>query len=93
MTATQDVREIVAANLKALREKSPLSASELAEQSGVDRTYWYLLEKGQVNFTIDKLSRIAEVLGVSVRDLLSEEDVTVLAQSEKPSKPKRRKAS
>ena len=72
MVITLQVRQIVGTNIRTLREKSPKSVEELAAQIGVHRTYWYLLEKGKVNFTIDKLEEVARALGVTVRDLVTE---------------------
>lgn len=66
----QRTRHIVAANVKRLREERNLSVIDAAERLGVLRQYWYLIEKGGGNLPLDKLEKVAEILGVTVTDLL-----------------------
>lgn len=47
-----------------------LSQEALAEMAGVDRTYISGIERGVRNPTIRTAGRIAEALGVPLRDLL-----------------------
>ena len=49
-----------------------MSVNEAARLLGVGRTYWYQIESGTANLALDKLKRIAEMFGVTVRDLLTE---------------------
>jgi transcriptional regulator with XRE-family HTH domain len=72
MSTPPHTRSIVAANVKALRKEHDISVIAAAEAVGVDRTYWYLLEGGRVNFTADKLEKVAALFEVSVRDLVTE---------------------
>ena len=65
-----DVRETIAVNVKFLREIRGLSVIQAAEQLGVGRQYWYLIEKGDANVTLDKLDGIAKILEVTVADLV-----------------------
>jgi len=51
--------------LKVLRDGKNLSQEELAHQSGLDRTYISLLERGKKNPTIKTLWDICDVLNVS----------------------------
>jgi len=67
---TPAIRENIAVNVRFLREIRGLSVIEAAKQLGVGRQYWYLIEKGDANVTLDKLSSIADILGVSVEDLV-----------------------
>lgn len=94
MSITKDVRQIVARNVKRLRETKEVSVPFAAEAVGVHRSWWNLLEGGTLNFTIDKLARVAAFLDVSVPELMNE-GVQVFAQSEAPhnKKSRRRKAS
>jgi transcriptional regulator with XRE-family HTH domain len=62
--------EQVAANVKRLREKAGLSVIEAAKLLKAHRTYWWQIEKGIANPTLDTLRDVARVLGVTVLDLL-----------------------
>lgn len=72
MIVNQRIRLVVGANVRALREASGSSVDDCAEKVGVHRTYWYLLEKGKLNFTIDKLAKVATLFNVTVPDLLED---------------------
>jgi transcriptional regulator with XRE-family HTH domain len=84
MPVNDQVRMVVGANVKRLREARRVSVTDAAAAIGVHRSWWHLLENGGVNFTIEKLESIAAFFGVPARDLLSK-------QSEPPRKG--RKAS
>ncbi len=71
-TATMNIRDNIGANVKRLREKRGLSVIQAAEQLGVGRQYWYVIEKGEANMTLEKLELLAEILGVSVPTLLGQ---------------------
>jgi len=68
-----DMRKIVALNLKRYRLTAGLSQEELAERSGLDRTYISGLERGLRNPTVIVLYELATVLGRDPRDLLDPE--------------------
>lgn len=58
------LRQILAANIRALRSSSGLSQEELASQVGVHRTYMGAVERGERNITLSTLERIAGALNV-----------------------------
>jgi transcriptional regulator with XRE-family HTH domain len=64
------LREILAHNLKALRQAQGLSQEELAHRAGIDRTYVSSLERCVYGATIDVIEKIAEVFGVDPVKLL-----------------------
>ena len=64
------MRKIVARNLRRYRLASNLSQEELAQASGLDRTYISGLERGIRNPTVIVLYELATVLGRDPRDLL-----------------------
>ena len=47
-----------------------MTQGELAEASGLDRTYISLVEHGRQNLTIGAVLKIAHALDVSIGDLL-----------------------
>jgi|SoiMethySBSTD1v2_1073268.scaffolds.fasta_scaffold25940_11 transcriptional regulator with XRE-family HTH domain len=63
-------RELMAAKLKALRERRGLTQEQLSEKSGVSRTYLARLETGRQDPTLSTLEKLAKALGVKVGRLL-----------------------
>jgi len=63
-------RELMAAKLKALRERRGLTQEQLSEKSGVSRTYLARLETGRQDPTLSTLEKLAKALGVKVGKLL-----------------------
>ena len=68
------------AELRAVRVRRGLSQDDLAEVSGLHRTYIGGVERGERNPSLTNIARLAEALEVPVADLL----VTV-----PPSRPRR----
>ena len=60
----------VGQRLRALRETHGVSQSELARRTLSPRTYLIALEQGKHEPSLELLGRIAEALGVPLRDLL-----------------------
>ena len=65
-----DMRRLVGANVRRIREKLGLTQERLAELSGFSQHYISTLEGGTRNPTIVTVYEIANALGVSHRDLL-----------------------
>ena len=63
-----DIREILAINLRKLRQARGLSQEELAHRAEIDRTYISALERSVYAAGIDRLARS---LGVEAADLLT----------------------
>jgi transcriptional regulator with XRE-family HTH domain len=78
---SEETRRVIGGNIKRLREESAKSVIDLASSAQIARGYWYEIESGLPNVTIEMLQQIANALSVTVRDLLE------------PAKPKGRKAS
>ena len=67
---SQEIRNRIANNIKVLRIEKKLKREELSLLLGFDNSYISKLERGSVNITIDRLSKIAEYFGVDVTVLL-----------------------
>ncbi|MFL9828156.1 helix-turn-helix domain-containing protein [Rhodoplanes sp. SY1] len=65
-----EIREVLALNLKRLRQAQDLSQEELAHRAEIDRTYVSALERCVHAASIDVVDRLATVLGVEAADLL-----------------------
>ena len=63
-------QEIFGSNVRSLRLELGLSQEELANRTGLHRTYVSSVERGQRNISLDGIRRLAEQLGVSASDLL-----------------------
>ena len=82
--STTPLTEIVAANVRRLRERAGLSLNQLAASAGVGRSTLALLESGNANPSIETLWAIARALGVPFGTLveLSRPDVRVVRAGE-----------
>lgn len=58
----------VAVCIKAIRKRLNLSQEELADLSGLDRTYISGVERGVRNITLDSLEAIIFALDISIGD-------------------------
>ena len=63
-------RERMATRLRLLRERRGLTQEQLAEKSGVSRTYLARLETGRQDPTLSTLEKLAKALGVKVGRLV-----------------------
>lgn len=69
----EDVRDILASNLRRARQKARISQEDLADAAGVDRTYVSGIERRQRNPTIEILARFANALGTTSATLLTKD--------------------
>lgn len=65
--------EFLNKNLKYLRNKKNISQQNLADQIGIDRSTISRIENNEIDTTIDNAIKIAEILNVSVNDLISKD--------------------
>jgi transcriptional regulator with XRE-family HTH domain len=65
-----EIREVLAVNLRKLRQAKGLSQEELAHRAEIDRTYISALERSVYAAGIDVVDRLARALGVEAADLL-----------------------
>ena len=67
---SQDIRQILAINIKNLRTQKKLSREGLSLALGVDNSYISKLEKGKINITLDKIEILANYFETEVYLLL-----------------------
>jgi transcriptional regulator with XRE-family HTH domain len=65
-----NIREVLARNLRTLRQAKGISQEDLADRASIDRTYISSLERCVYNASIDVVDRLATALGVEAADLL-----------------------
>ena len=63
-------KQMLGGAIRREREKQGLSQRKLALMAGTNQTYLWQVENGNVNVGVDLLCRIADSLGVQVRDLV-----------------------
>lgn len=68
--AEQSLRKILAGNLARRRLAKGWSQQELADRTGIDRTYIAHVERGVKNVGLDNLERLAAGLKVAAHKLL-----------------------
>ena len=66
---SQELRTILAKNVKILREKNKFKREQLSLLLDCDNSYISKLEKRKVNITLDKLEKMTKVLNVDIKDL------------------------
>jgi transcriptional regulator with XRE-family HTH domain len=66
-----DIRRLLGRNVQRLRLDHGWSQDELAEQSGLHRTYVSQVERGVRNPTLMIIAKLAKALGVPPSDLLA----------------------
>jgi transcriptional regulator with XRE-family HTH domain len=72
MKTKSSARRIFAENLRKARLAKNLSQEDLAEVSGLHRTYVGSVERAERNVSIDNMERLSAAVGVSLPDLLKE---------------------
>ena len=73
VTHKQKARQIFSTNLRRERLEKNLSQEALADLAGLHRTYVGAVERGERNISIDNMERLADALGCSLAELLTEQ--------------------
>lgn len=73
-------RNLLAQKLRVLRMMRSWSQEQLAEASGLHRTYISLIERSESNVSLDNLEKIADAFGLSVPELLGAPDAAVFGE-------------
>jgi len=72
MGMKESARELLAKNLRELRQEKGWSQDELAARSGLHRTYIGTVERAEQSITVDSMEKLASALNVKVSRLLEE---------------------
>lgn len=63
------MNELLGSRIKALRSAQNLTQEQIADQLGISRQKYARIENGANSVTLDILSKIANILGVTVGDI------------------------
>lgn len=68
------LRQILARNIRHLRQERGMTQEDLSFETGISRTYLSDVELGKRNVAVDNIERIARALRVRVEELFVERD-------------------
>lgn len=71
-SSRRSARLVFAQNIRRLRQELGWSQEELADKTGLHRTYVGSVERGERNVSIDNVEKLAKALGSTVADMFSE---------------------
>lgn len=74
-------------NIRKLRELRLLTREQMAAELELSVSGYGRLERGEIDLTLSRMRRIAEILNVNISELLDFEPATVLTKSRKKSNP------
>ena len=63
--------DVFARNVQKIRKDRGLSQEKLAAKAGVHRTYVGMVERSEKNITLLNMEKLANALGVDIKDLLA----------------------
>ena len=79
-------KDSISQNIKKYRLLNHMTQENLAEQLSLDTQYYAQLERGERNFTIDKLTRLCSIFQIGIEDIF-QIGIEDLIEIEKPEQP------
>lgn len=74
-----ELKDLLATNLRLLRQKSGMTQEDLADSTGLSSRYVGSIERGRVSASVTVLGKLANALGVDPCELIRPRDVSRLA--------------
>ena len=72
----QDIRKLVGARIRQIRQQRKLSQEQLAEKANINDTYYGRIERGEANVSLELLAAIGDALGTTLASLVDTASVT-----------------
>ena len=67
-----DLKEILATNVRLMRQDRQMTQEDLADLTGISSRYVGSIERGRVSASVTILGKLAEALGVSACSLITQ---------------------
>lgn len=67
------MKEVLGKKIKDFRKKKGYTIVDMVELTGINKSNYSHMENGKLNFTLDSLSKICEVLNIDI-DLFEKEE-------------------
>lgn len=71
----QEAESLLGARLRRMRRMAGLTLQQVSAKAGVSHSFLSMLERGQVDVSLTRLGRIAAVYGISLSDLMIDDEV------------------
>ncbi len=75
------IKEKILSNIKTIREAKDLSGEYLAAQMGITQATYSRKEKGEIDFSLNDLLKVSEVLEVPMARLMDKDLAKVITQT------------
>jgi transcriptional regulator with XRE-family HTH domain len=75
------IKEKILSNIKTIREAKDLSGEYLATQMGITQATYSRKEKGEIDFSLNDLLKVSEVLEVPMGKLVDQDLAKVITQT------------
>ena len=76
-----DIKEKIGSKIREIRLMNNISQCDLADKSGLHRTYINTVESGKRNITVENLERIARALEVDIKVFFDHHKIPVITNS------------
>lgn len=73
MTKNNEILKVFGKNVRDLRLEQGISQEQLAELSGLHRTYIGMIERAEKNITLINANKVAKALGIGITKLLPDD--------------------
>jgi transcriptional regulator with XRE-family HTH domain len=74
------IKEKILSNIKTIREAKDLSGEYIASQMGITQATYSRKEKGEIDFSLNDLLKVSEVLEVPIAKLMDKDLAKVITQ-------------
>ncbi|MBC6490669.1 helix-turn-helix domain-containing protein [Flavihumibacter stibioxidans] len=73
MTKNNEILKVFGKNVRDFRLEQGISQEQLAELSGLHRTYIGMIERAEKNITLINANKVAKALGIGITKLLPDD--------------------
>ncbi len=74
----ENVQDIIGRNLKYIRYQSKKSQEKFYGNLGLNSKYLASVERGEINVTVEFLSKLAKILNIDIRDFFDPDEKHII---------------